>query len=272
MTKSNHPSHQQLLDDLRAEGQELHQLLLQLDANDWETATGFKGWTPNDVVAHLHFSDYMGLTSLRSSADFKFLMRHMRDAKQPLMDYTHRWLNGESGQSLLQRWYKSFQSMCDEFAAADPDTRLTWVGPDMGLRMFITARQMETWAHGWEIYDLKGVSRQHTDRIKNIATIGVKTYKFTFANRKLSPPGPAPQVQLQAPSGAIWRWNEDNADVLVQGDAVEFCQVVTQVRNLADTRLKVTGTAAQQWMAIAQCFAGGPQNPPKPGTRGPFTG
>jgi len=43
--------------------------------------------------------------------------------------------------------------------------------------------------------------------------------------------------------------------------------VVTQTRNIADTRLQVSGEIAQQWMAIAQCFAGGAVMPPVPGTR-----
>ena len=60
----------------------------------------------------------------------------------------------------------------------------------------------------------------------------------------------------------------NNADC-VRGDAVDFCQTVTQVRNVADTRLEVTGPVANQWMSIAQCFAGGPVDPPKPGARGP---
>ncbi len=46
-------------------------------------------------------------------------------------------------------------------------------------------------------------------------------------------------------------------------------QVVTQTRNVADTRLEVTGPVATQWMSIAQCFAGMPVDPPEPGTRGP---
>jgi adenylate cyclase len=40
-----------------------------------------------------------------------------------------------------------------------------------------------------------------------------------------------------------------------------------QVRNIADTRLAVHGEAARRWMACAQCFAGGPEPPPAPGTR-----
>ena len=62
-------------------------------------------------------------------------------------------------------------------------------------------------------------------------------------------------------------WNEIQTDNMVCGDAVEFSQVVTQTRNIADTSLEVTGGNAAQWMARAQCFAGAPENPPAKGAR-----
>ena len=43
--------------------------------------------------------------------------------------------------------------------------------------------------------------------------------------------------------------------------------VVTQGCNIADTPLEVVGEIATRWMSIAQCFAGGPVDPPKPGER-----
>jgi len=57
------------------------------------------------------------------------------------------------------------------------------------------------------------------------------------------------------------------ADLRVEGRAVEFGQVVTQTRNVADTNLRVVGEPARRWMAIAQCFAGPPEDPPTPGAR-----
>jgi len=127
---------------------------------------------------------------------------------------------------------------------------------------------METWAHGQEVYDLMKVPRVPTDRIKSIAVIGVKTFGWTFMNRGLDVPGPAPHVRLVAPSGELWEWNEANGNDAVRGSAVDFCHVVTQGRNIEDTELEVVGDVATRWMAIAQCFAGGPADPPKPGTRG----
>ena len=81
------------------------------------------------------------------------------------------------------------------------------------------------------------------------------------------PPGPAPYVELVAPSGEIWAFNDPSTDNFVKGDAVDFCHVVTQGRNIADVNLRVVGEPAILWMSIAQCFAGPPENPPAPGTR-----
>jgi uncharacterized protein (TIGR03084 family) len=157
--------------------------------------------------------------------------------------------------------------MADALGASDPKRRLPWFGPDMGVRMFTTARYMETWAHGQEVYDLLRVRRTHSDRIKNIAVIGMKTFGWTFVNRGLEVPTAKPYVRLVAPSGEIWEWNEPSESESIRGDAVDFCRVVTQGRNIADTSLEVVGEIATRWMSIAQCFAGGPADPPKPGQR-----
>jgi hypothetical protein len=52
-----------------------------------------------------------------------------------------------------------------------------------------------------------------------------------------------------------------------KASAVDFCQVVTQGRNILDTRLEVAGEAAQLVDGIAQCFAGAPVDPPRKGER-----
>jgi uncharacterized protein (TIGR03084 family) len=137
----------------------------------------------------------------------------------------------------------------------------------MSLRSSITARLMETWAHGQAVYDVLGIARIDTDRIRGIAQLGVNTFRWTFTNRDLEPPADVPHVRLMAPSGALWTWNEPSETNLVEGGATEFCQTVAQVRNVADTALRVVGESASRWMAIAQCFAGPAEDPPLPGTR-----
>ena len=68
---------------------------------------------------------------------------------------------------------------------------------------------------------------------------------------------------MQSPSKKTREWNLDNTQNSITGSATEFCQVVTQVRNIKDTSLVVRGDTASKWMSLAQCFAGPPEDPPK---------
>lgn len=255
--------------DLREEADALHRLLDRLEEGDWVRPTLFKGWTANDIVQHLHDSDLLAAASLRDPEEYARLRADImarREGKSRLEETRER-LGHLTGRHLLAKWKETLDGLCTMLETRNPGDRVKWSGPDMGVRMFATARQMEVWAHGQAIYDLKGVARENTDRIKNIAVLGVRTFGWTFANRGEQAPDITPFVRLTAPSGAIWEWNDPSSTASVVGDAVEFCQVVTQVRNVADTRLTVSGDAAERWMRIAQCFAGPPENPPAPGSR-----
>ncbi len=111
------------------------------------------------------------------------------------------------------------------------------------------------------------MEREDTDRIRHIAILGVNTYGWTFENAGREIPEPRPYVALTAPSGEIWDFGTKSDDERVSGSATEFCQVVTQVRNVRDTSLRVVGPNATAWMDNAQCFAGPAHPPPAPGTR-----
>jgi len=173
----------------------------------------------------------------------------------------------DTGTKLYNAWVKGFATITEKYASADPDKRVKWGGPDMSVRSCIIARQMETWAHAQAIFDVLGKTRIDADRLKNVAHIGVTTYSWSFKVNGLDPILPKPYIRLTAPSGAIWEWNDPQEDNKLQGSATEFCQVVTQCRNIADTSLQMTGEVAHKWMSIAQCFAGGPETPPSPDTR-----
>jgi uncharacterized protein (TIGR03084 family) len=126
---------------------------------------------------------------------------------------------------------------------------------------------METWSHGQAVFDLLGATRPEGNRLRNIAVMGVNTFGWTFLNRKLLVPDVKPHVRLVSPTGTVWEWNADGQPDRIEGTAVDFCTVVTQTRNVADTGLRVTGDVATHWMSIAQCFAGPAEDPPRPGTR-----
>jgi uncharacterized protein (TIGR03084 family) len=256
--------------DFADESAALHALLAPLGEAALAERTAFKGWTLADIAGHLHFWNRAALLSLAEPDEFRAVgakvMAHLGGGGT-LRAFERTELAGLAGRALVAAWHDFAQTMAGRFAAADPSARVAWVGPDMSVRSAITARLMETWAHGQAAYDLLGVERRNADRIRNIAVLGVNTYDWSFRVRGRKPPQPKPHLRLTAPSGALWTWNEPSETDRVEGAAEEFCQVVTQVRNVADTRLAVRGEAATAWMATAQCFAGPPETPPAPGTR-----
>lgn len=260
----------QQAEDFRQEARALAAILDPLRDEEFTTRTQFKNWTIEDVLGHLHLFNHAANLSLASGGAFVAFYAPIKVALaggKSLLDTQNEWLDGLRGRALFDAWLAVSEETADNFSTADPKVRLKWSGPDMSTRSFITARQMETWAHGQEVFDILGLKREETDRVKNIVHMGVLAYSWTFANRNLDVPEPAPFVQLEAPSGAIWEWNETRSDHRVDGTAAEFAQVVTQVRNVADTSLKTQGENAERWLAFAQCFAGKPEDPPAPGTR-----
>ena len=254
----------------KEESDALYKLLINADKNSFKLKTQFKSWTINDVLYHLHVWNIAALLSLKNENEFKEFMQNFMEAVKSgnsAREYEKILSDNAEGLDLLNLWKETYEKISNEFAKSDPKKRVKWAGPDMSVRSSITARHMETWAHGQEIFDQLGFERIDTDRIKNIVVIGVNTFGWTYINRNLSIPEKMPKLSLLSPSNELWEWNEDNEEDMISGSATEFSQVVTQVRNINDTSLKVSGKIANEWMSIAQCFAGPPENPPEKGTR-----
>jgi uncharacterized protein (TIGR03084 family) len=250
----------------------LYELLEPVPDGQWQRPTQFKGWTFNDVIGHLYMFDYAAKLTLEGPEVLRAFFAQIAAGRangHSLVSYTRRWLGDSQGISLLQKWRAFYRELASAYADQDPVRRVAWGGPDMSVRSLISARQMETWAHGQAIFDVLGVTRRESDRLKNIAVMGVNTFGWTFANRKLPVPPFKPYVRLESPSGASWEWNSPEQADRITGSAVDFCRVITQTRNVADTRLEVAGPIAQQWMSTAQCFAGPPEEPPAAHTRYP---
>ena len=103
------------------------------------------------------------------------------------------------------------------------------------------------------MFDVLGLERANTDRVRNITHLGVSTFGWKFINRQrpVPAPAPAPYVCLEAPSGVVWHWNMPQGDNTITGLVDDFAKVVTQGRNVADTKLRVTGSVAIDWLAMA---------------------
>ncbi|MCS6947560.1 MAG: TIGR03084 family metal-binding protein [Steroidobacteraceae bacterium] len=261
---------QQLACDFRAECVALNELLMRMDATEWRTPTQFKGWTADDIIGHLHVFDYAAQLTLSGAVAVREFFDYLQANRSPtwtLRDVTRQWLAGCAGPTLRVRWFEFAMQLAARYAALDPKMRVAWGGPSMSVRSLLSARLMETWAHGQALFDLLGAERVETDRVRSIAQLGINTFEWSFRVRGLAVPDLRPFVRLRAPSGAYWEWNSPDSPERIEGSAVDFCRVVTQTRNIADTQLNCTGAVACKWMAIAQCFAGPPEDPPAPGTR-----
>ncbi len=256
--------------DFLDESEAIYALVKDLDNEQMEAETGFKGWTINAIIRHLHVWNMAAYWSLTEPEKFQAFFKEAMAGMKPgtsMRFFEKDYLGGLEGPELLKVWRDFYQKMAPEFGSADPSARCEWAGPSMSVRSSITARLMENWAHAQAIYDALGVERENTDRIRNVVMIGLNTYSWTFVVNGEEPPQPVPYLRLTAPSGAIWEFGEPSDAERIEGKAEEFCQVVSQCRNIADTELSVTGPNATRWMAIAQCFAGPPETPPAPGTR-----
>ena len=128
----------------------------------------------------------------------------------------------------------------------------------MSPASFATARLMEYWAHGQDVVDALGLEREPTTRLRHICHLGYRTRGFSYVNRGRQPPAGDVRVELVAPDGDTWSYGDPAATDRVTGSAHDFCLLVTQRRHRADTGLVAEGPLADEWLSIAQCFAGPP--------------
>ncbi|NRA28687.1 MAG: TIGR03084 family protein [Parvularculaceae bacterium] len=255
-------------DDFLKETTGLAKLLL--DANlDLDQPTLFKSWTGTQIIRHLHCWNEAALLSTESTEAFQAMLMEAlpKVAAGGMRGYEDEAFQHLTGSELISTWQASAERTAGVFRSIDPERRLPWAGPPMSAQSSISARLMETWAHGQALYDLAGRARIDGDHIRPIAELGVRTFGWTYQVRGEQKPSIKPHVRLTAPSGAIWTFNPEHPDERIEGSATAFCQVVTQTRNIADVDLVVKGDVATDWMHKAQCFAGPPEAPPAPGQR-----
>ena len=260
--------------DLANEYSALHKLLVPLDESQWQLSTGFKSWSIYDHCCHLCISEEIALLAVTDGIGFKKEMSKRQRTRAVNNQQEPDWKNTlipayghYSGSELLDRWNTASTQLQKALQPLSPTLRIPWHGPDMSARSFATARLMETWAHGQSICDSLGIHRKNTNRLKHICELGYRTFSWSHVIHQLPIPQAQVSLSLTSPSGETWVWGEADNENSVSGSAEDFCLVVTQCRNFADTNLHISGQVAQQWLNIAQCFAGGPATPPKPGKR-----
>ena len=244
-----------ICDDLAGEHDALDSLVAELTDVEWSLPTPAVGWAIRDQISHLWFFDQRAALALGDpdgfAADMTWLMAAGGTSASVVPG------RSMSGQELLSAWRQDRSELVALARTVDASIRVPWYGPAMAARSFITARLMETWAHGEDVADALGITRDPSARLRHVAHIGVRARPFSYLINGLPMPEAPVYVALTAPDGSLWKWGESGAD-RVTGDALDFCRVVTQRRHRDDTALVVEGPNAVEWIGIAQAFAGEP--------------
>jgi uncharacterized protein (TIGR03084 family) len=247
--------------DTADESAALLRVLRGLDAADWAIVTGCTPWTIGDQISHLAWNDDAAVRALTEPVAFRSTRPTTPEGIQAMVDAViadHHELAGDA----LLTWFETARAaLLSRFGAADPKARMPWYGPDMSVTSKLTARFMETWAHGWDVLDALDIDYQPTDRLRHVVFLGLQALPNAFtAHGREVPTGPSNsiRVDVELPSGAHLVLGPPDASNVVEGSGYELALVVTQRRRVATTSLQATGDVANEWLQIAQAFAGPP--------------
>jgi uncharacterized protein (TIGR03084 family) len=250
-----------LLAELDQETALLLELVEGLDEQIWSRATPAEGWTIRDQITHLaYFDDATVQAAIDPEAFNRAKEEAIRNADGITGSVATRF-SGMPGVDALAWFRRARWELVRVFSRVDPAARIPWYGPDMSPASAVTARIMETWAHGQDVLDALGARRGGSPGLRQVAHLGVRTLANSFVSHGRPVPDAPVRVELTAPDGDVWVWGPESAPDRITGPAVDFCLVVTQRRHPGDTALVAQGSVAGAWLSIAQAFAG----PPGPG-------
>jgi uncharacterized protein (TIGR03084 family) len=244
-----------LLDALEAEQLSLQAELRGLGVDDWFRPTPARRWDVRDQVAHLADIDDIAIDTCLGGP------RPLNDfaARFASPDDTTLWgvLQGrrQPGRDVLAWWEDTSARERDVLAGLDPAMRVPW-GIGMRAPSLVTARLMETWAHGLDVRAALGLPVVDTDRLRHVAWLGIRAlpYAFSFASRE-RPPGEL-RVELTSPSGdEVWEYGPVDAPNRITGPAGELCRLFVQRLSRDDARgLAADGDGAVAALEVARAF------------------
>src|SRR6185437_1396881 len=150
---SRRPGMAELAGDLAAEHHDVAALVAGLDPGAWDTPTPAEGWTVRDQITHLAWFDAATVTAVTDGAAFA-VIRAAADADvDGFVERVRRDESGRRGSEAAHWWAGERARLVAAVRGLPPDRRVPWFGPEMSLASKVTARIMETWAHGQDVAD-----------------------------------------------------------------------------------------------------------------------
>jgi uncharacterized protein (TIGR03084 family) len=242
-----------LVGDLAAEQLELQAVVAAIDADRWLAPTPAWGWDVRDTIAHLADTDEMAIDTARGGP---YAINDLAARAGSGADVTyHGVLRGRrlSGRAVAGWWVDTSAAERSMLLDLPPDARVPW-GIGMRTPSFVTARLMETWAHGLDVRAALGVPAVDTDRLAHVAWLATRALPYAYSVAGLQPSDAPLRVELTLPSGAPWTFGPDTAADRITGSAGDYCRVFVHRRRPADTNLVIEGATARTAIAIARAF------------------
>lgn len=248
------PTVVELVGDLHAETAELDVLVAGLTEAGWDTATPSPGWTIRHQIAHLAWTDQITLGAAANPDQFRAEM----SALDPLSVVDRAADEGAALPTgrLLDRWREGRVALCEMLVGLPPGTKIPWFVTPMTASSMATARLMETFAHGQDVLDALGRTREYPARVRHVAYLGFRARDHAFRTQDLPVPETGIRLDLTGPGGETWTYGPPDAPESISGPAVDFALLVTRRRHRGDLALVADGAAAEQWLDIAQAYAG----------------
>jgi uncharacterized protein (TIGR03084 family) len=258
----------EILSDLVAEEQHLDQFLQGLADREWKKKTPAVGWTIQDQVSHLAYVEGVAAEVLGQG-------KGRIDAEQ-IVD-VDEWtaIGVEIGrpqrhQEVIEWWRHGRADVVDALSRMDAGDRVPWIYGDMSAKSFATMRLMETWAHGLDIKvamlgrilpipddelgDGEDDPLADTPRLRHIAWLGQKSLPFSYHMVGEKYPSQGIRVEVMGPKYQAWRFGPEDTDQVIRGMAGDWCRVVVQRQDPADTGLKAVGEHAERALEIARAY------------------
>ena len=258
----------EILSDLVAEQQQLDQFLQTLRDRQWSTKTPAEGWTIQDTVSHLAYTEALAAEVI-DQGEVRIKKEKIRD----LDEWTARGValgRGRRHQEIIEWWRFGRADVVEALSRMTASERIFWLHGDMSARSFASVRLMETWAHGLDIkYAMLGRMvpldeppeedepadpLADTSRLRHIASLGQRTLPFAFEQAGEEFPASGIRVEVMGPLYAAWRFGPEDTEHVIKGMAGDWCRVVVHRQDAEDTGLKAVGPYAERALELARAY------------------
>lgn len=208
-------------------------------------------------MAHLAFFDEVAVVSLTGGGDDALAELRAMATKLGAVSFTQCPAGDRSGAEVFEHWSATRVAQRSAFERADWSGRVPW-GPNfMAVASLCTARLMETYAHGLDCFLALGIEAPQTDRLRHVCHITYRAIPHAFRDAGVEMPGELERlaVELESPSGALWRFGPEDAPEQISGTASEFARVGVRRLSIDEAHtLRASGPLAETALGLLKAY------------------